>query len=288
MSKLQLIKTVAGLRDALAQVRTNAKPRVALVPTMGNLHEGHLSLIRAAKQHSDFVVASIFVNPLQFTPGSDYDTYPRTLEQDYAALAEHGVDVLFAPRVAHMYPNGHAAARVSVEEIAQQLCGEHRPGHFAGVTTVVSMFLHLVQPEVAVFGEKDYQQLALIRRMVSDLHFPVEIIGVPTARAEDGLALSSRNQYLSAEERERAPQLYASLRAAGKRLQDGYCDFAQIESEGLAYLKKHGFKLDYFAVRTPDLHAPESDSREDAQEYLILVAAHLGKARLIDNLRVWA
>ena len=282
MPKTQLIKTVAELREALNQARAARNPRVGFVPTMGNLHDGHLTLVREARANADFVVASIFINPLQFTPGSDYDQYPRSLDADFDHLVAQGADIVFAPSVAQMYPNGHAAARVTVDELAAQLCGEFRPGHFAGVTTVVSMFFNLVQPDVAVFGEKDFQQLALIRRMVSDLHFPLEIIGVPTVRAEDGLALSSRNQYLSADERARAPQLYAGLQAAAQRLHEGDRDFAQIEDNGVKQLRAQGFTPDYFAVRTPMLESPDANTGE----LVVLVAATLGKARLIDNLRV--
>lgn len=282
MSETRLIQTISGLRASLAQARATTGARVALVPTMGNLHEGHLSLVEEAKQQAGFVVASIFVNPLQFVPGDDYQEYPRTLDADFERLAELGVDIAYAPSVEQMYPQGQSATRVLVKEISQELCGAYRPGHFTGVTTVVNMLLNQVQPQVAVFGQKDYQQLVLIRRMVSDLHLPVEIVGVRTVRADDGLALSSRNQYLSAAERGKAVQLYASLQAAGARLRAGERDFAQIEEQAVAHLRANGFEPDYFAVRTPQLHLPDGDT----QEYMLLVAAHLGRARLIDNLRI--
>jgi len=282
MSKTKIINTVSGLRDAVAQARLTSKARVGFVPTMGNLHAGHLALVQTAKQQSDFVVTSIFVNPLQFMPGDDFEEYPRSLDADCARLSEHGVDVVFAPSVEEMYPQGESLTRVQVLEISKDLCGEFRPGHFAGMTTVVNMLLNLVQPDVAVFGQKDYQQLALIRRMVADLHVPVKIVGVPIVRDEDGLALSSRNQYLSADERSRAPQLYVAVKAAAKALQAGERDFAAIEAQVLAHIGEYGFTPDYFAIRTPDLHLPDSST----QEFMLLVAAHLGKARLIDNLLV--
>lgn len=278
----QLIKTVAQLRAALAKARAAGNGRVALVPTMGNLHEGHLSLVRHARENSDFVVVSIFVNPLQFVPGDDYESYPRTLEQDFDVLAANQVDIVYAPNVEDMYPQGQSLTRVLVEGISQQLCGEYRPGHFTGVTTVVSMLLNQVRPDVAVFGEKDYQQLTLIKRMVADLHTPVDILGVPTARAADGLALSSRNQYLNEAQRACAPQLYASLQAAAARLREGNLDYDAIEKDAIARLQEAGFKPDYFALCTPELQAPEANARQ----FVVLVAAWLGKARLIDNLRI--
>lgn len=277
-----LVKTLAELRAVLGHGRTGSSQRVALVPTMGNLHEGHLSLVRAARERCDTVVASIFVNPLQFVPGEDYENYPRTLEQDFQVLEANQADIVYAPSVREMYPHGESATRVSVKEISQQLCGEYRPGHFTGVTTVVSMLLHQVQPDVAVFGEKDYQQLVLIKRMVADLHVPVKIVGVPTARAADGLALSSRNQYLSEEQRGHAPSLYASLQAAERRLRAGERNFDRIQAEGIASLQGAAFKPEYFALRTPELQVPTPDTRQ----FVVLAAAWLGKARLIDNLRI--
>lgn len=278
----ELIKTVARLRTALAQARAAGSARVALVPTMGNLHAGHLSLVRNARKNSDFVVVSIFVNPLQFVPGDDYESYPRTLEQDFEVLATNHADIVYAPSVGQMYPQGESLTRVMVQGISQQLCGEYRPGHFTGVTTVVSMLFNQVQPDVAVFGEKDCQQLVLIKRMVADLHMPIDILGVPTARAPDGLALSSRNQYLSVGQRAHAPQLYASLQAAAMRLRAGDLNFAGMQEQGVACLQEAGFKPDYFALRTPELQVPDANTRQ----FVVLAAAWLGKARLIDNLWV--
>lgn len=288
MPATQLIQTVAELCEALNQardqVRAQRQPQIALVPTMGNLHDGHISLVRAAKMQSDLVVTSIFVNPLQFTPGGDYDQYPRTLDADFARLAKNNVDIVFTPSVDEMYPQGQSNTRVTVQGFEQDLCGALRPGHFEGVTTVVNMLLNLVQPQLAFFGQKDYQQMALIKRMVSDLHLPVEIVGVPIVRAEDGLALSSRNQYLSTQQRETAPKLYAIVQAAAASLQAGNRDYVQIESQGMTQLREQGFEADYFAVRTPDLYVPHSDTAE----FMVFASAHLGNARLIDNLRVVA
>ena len=278
MPATQLVHTVADLRAAVDAGRGS----LALVPTMGNLHAGHLSLVKVARELAERTVASIFVNPLQFGPGEDYDSYPRTLEQDVDRLAAAGVDLVFAPGVADMYPLGHAETRVALDDLASDLCGAYRPGHFTGVTTVVSMLFNQVRPDIAVFGEKDYQQLALIRRMVADLHFPVAIRSVPTARADDGLALSSRNQYLDHDERRRAPALYATLQELGTRLRAGERDFAALAARGQALLREAGFEPEYVTVRAPDLQPPDAG----ADEFVILAAAHLGRARLIDNLRI--
>ena len=277
---MPIVSDIAALREA----RTRLPGRVALVPTMGNLHAGHFSLVRAARERADSVVVSIFVNPLQFGPGEDYADYPRTLEADAAALGEEGVDLVFAPDRRRMYPYGDSATRVTVGEGAEILGGEFRPGHFEGVTTVVAMLLNLVRPDIAVFGEKDYQQLVLIRRMAADLHFPTEIAGAPTVREADGLAMSSRNQYLSAAERAAAPELYAALREAADRLRAGERDYAAIEAAGLARLSAAGFRPDYFTVLSPDLHCPDAA----AGEWRVLAAGRLGRARLIDNLAVAA
>jgi pantoate--beta-alanine ligase len=262
-----------------------AGQRIALVPTMGNLHRGHLELVRRGREVADRVVSSVFVNPLQFGPNEDFGRYPRSLEQDQAALTQAGADLLLAPSAREIYPRGmDGLARVSVPEISNILCGHFRPGHFDGVATVVNILFNLVQPEVALFGEKDYQQLFILRRMAADLHIPVEIIGVATEREPDGLALSSRNQYLSAEERQRAPELYATLREVAQKLQSGRRDFSALCYAGIKRLEASQFRPQYLEVRAPDLSAA---SRAD-HEFVILVAAYLGKTRLIDNISVRA
>lgn len=277
------IHDIVALR---AQVRSwrGAGERIALVPTMGNLHAGHLGLVSRAHELADRVVASIFVNPLQFGPGEDFASYPRTLEEDAVKLADVGVDVLFAPSVEVMYPCGQEGlTRVEVPGLSDILCGASRPGHFSGVATVVNKLFNQVQPDSAVFGEKDWQQLMVIRRMVLDLDLPVEVVGVPTRREDDGLAMSSRNGYLDGEERQRAPALYATLLAMAGRLQGGERDFAAIEAEGAANLLASGLKPDYLSIRRAvDLALP---ARQD-EALVILAAAYLGRARLIDNLPV--
>ena len=256
--------------------------RVALVPTMGNLHEGHLALVRRARECADTVIASIFVNPLQFGEGEDYSSYPRTEERDQALLADAGCDGLFLPTVGEMYPEGGLPITiVEVPGLSNVLCGAHRPGHFRGVTTVVAKLFNLVDPDIAVFGAKDYQQLVLIQRMVDDLCFPVEIVPAPTGREDDGLAMSSRNQYLTEEERATAPALYRELchvagTVSGGGERRGTCDAM------IANLEAAGFRPDYVEVRrASDLAEPgEGDT-----ELVVLAAAWLGKARLIDNVR---
>lgn len=279
---MHIVKTIAELRAAVSAARADGHQRVGLVPTMGNLHAGHVALAREAARHADFRVVSVFVNPLQFEPGSDYERYPRTLEQDALLLADEGVDLVFAPSVAEMYPHGETDTRVLVQGLSGVLCGAHRPGHFEGVTTVVSMLFNQVQPDVAVFGEKDFQQLVVIRRMVADLHWPIEIIGTATVREPDGLAMSTRNQYLSAEQRQHAPQLYAALAAVAKRMQSGERDFAALEQSGRDALLAAGIQPDYLAIRTPALALPQAQE----SQWVVLAAAWLGQARLIDNLHV--
>lgn len=273
---------IAELRAHLNLPRRNGQ-RIALVPTMGNLHAGHLALVDAARRDADVVVATIFVNPLQFGAGEDFERYPRTLEADTQALARHGCDIVFAPSANTLYPQGRDhQTQVSVPQVSEGLCGANRPGHFAGVATVVSLLFHLVQPDTAYFGRKDYQQLTVIRKMVTDLHFPIDIVGVPTQRAEDGLALSSRNAYLSTAERQRAPALYRVLCQVRDALQ-GDEPPASALREGLASLAAEGFKPDYLELRrTQDLGPIALETRET----ILLVAAHLGTTRLIDNLPV--
>ena len=275
--------TIAEVRATVRAWR-RAGERVVFVPTMGNLHEGHMSLIAAAREHGERFVASIFVNPMQFGPNEDFAHYPRTPQRDAHMLRAAGCDLMFTPEVEQMYPNGMGhATRVEVPGLSDILCGEFRPGHFQGVTTVVAKLLHICEPDAAVFGEKDFQQLTLIRRMVSDLCMPVRIIAAPTVRAADGLAMSSRNQYLTDPERARAPALYRALRAAASRIEAGERAYEGIESEGLRALESEGLRVDYFAIRcAEDLGPPTPESRH----LVILTAAHLGKARLIDNVQV--
>ncbi len=281
---MHLVRTVAELREIVRGWRIRDE-RIAFVPTMGNLHAGHLQLVERARKSADRVVASVFVNPTQFGPNEDFDRYPRTENEDAAKLAAAGADLLFLPSVAEMYPGGTGETTfVEVPaSLADQLCGTHRPGHFRGVATVVATLFHLVLPDAAVFGEKDFQQLAVIRRMVRDLAFPVEILGAPTAREADGLAMSSRNQYLSAEERRIAPRLYEILQELGGRLRAGEA-VNVIEDAGMERLAAAGFRPEYVAVRNAaDLAAPRG-----AGDAVILAAARLGNTRLIDNLRIRA
>ncbi|WP_412852419.1 pantoate--beta-alanine ligase [Ectothiorhodospira shaposhnikovii] len=255
---------------------------VALVPTMGNLHEGHLSLVRHARTLVDRVVVSIFVNPLQFDRAEDLAAYPRTLAEDCRRLANEATDLVFAPSEGELYPDGREqVTRVTVPVLSDLLEGTHRPGHFAGVATVVCKLFNLVQPDVAVFGEKDFQQLLLIRRMVGDLDMPVRIEGVATVREADGLAMSSRNAYLSAGERMFAPAIYQTLSELAARLKAGERDYSALEREAEKVLEKRGLRSDYVAVRRrQDLLLPQpGDAR-----LVILAAAWLGRARLIDNL----
>jgi pantoate--beta-alanine ligase len=252
---------------------------------MGNLHAGHLALVAAARAQCERVVVSIFVNPLQFGPNEDLDSYPRTLEADVRALEQAGADAVFAPSVDQMYPHGGTTATtVRVEGITDMLCGSRRPGHFEGVATVVTKLLNLVGPDYAFFGEKDFQQLAVIRRLVDDLCMDVQIVGVPTVREADGLALSSRNQYLSADERQCAPALAAALEDCRMRLLEGDRNFAGLEARGRALLDDAGLETDYFEIRSPELMAP----RTDMCAFRVLAAAFLGRARLIDNMAVEA
>jgi len=251
---------------------------------MGNLHAGHVSLIDAARRHGERFVASIFVNPMQFGPNEDFAHYPRTPREDERMLSRAGCSLMFMPEVGEIYPHGaERASRVEVPGLSRILEGEFRPGHFEGVTTVVAKLFHIVEPDVAVFGAKDYQQLTIIRRMVDDLCMPVTIVAAPTVRDTDGLAMSSRNQYLTAPERQLAPRIYQTLRAAAQRIGSGDAEYAGIEREGFHALEEAGFRPDYFAVRRADtLLSPAAGARE----LVVLAAARLGKARLIDNIQV--
>ncbi len=276
-------RTVAEVRAAVAEAR-RAGHRIAFVPTMGNLHAGHRALVERARELARFVVVSIFVNPLQFGVGEDLDAYPRTPEADQRLLQAAGAALVWSPGTADLYPRGLGeTTRVEVPVLSDLLCGAHRPGHFAGVATVVTILLNAVAPDVALFGEKDFQQLLVIRRLVEDLRLPVEVVGMPTVRDADGLAMSSRNGYLAPEERARAPALYRALRTAADRLASGEGDPAQVEAVGLAELTRAGFRPDYFSVRrAADLRPPEAGDRD----LVVLAAAWLGRARLIDNARV--
>ncbi|UBM26017.1 pantoate--beta-alanine ligase [Pseudomonas sp. p1(2021b)] len=280
---MNTVKTVRELRAAVARARDEGK-RIGFVPTMGNLHSGHAALVTKAAQRADFVVASIFVNPLQFGAGEDLDKYPRTLAADQERLLQAGCHLLFAPGVEEMYPDGMAVqTRVSVPQLSEGLCGASRPGHFEGVATVVSKLFNMVQPDLAVFGEKDYQQLAVIRAMVRDLNMPIQIIGEPTVRAEDGLALSSRNGYLSPEQRAAAPALYRTLSAMAEAIRRGQRDFPALIADGQAQLVAAGFRPDYLEVRHALTLRP---AMVDDRDVVVLAAAYMGTTRLIDNLYV--
>src|SRR5580700_3467110 len=245
---MDTVTKIAAVREHVRRWRSEGR-RVAFVPTMGNLHPGHVSLIEAARRHGDRFVASIFVNPMQFGPNEDFAHYPRTPRDDERMLAAAGCDLMFMPDVAEIYPHGSGrATKVEVPGLSRILDGEFRPGHFEGVSTVVAKLLHIVEPQIAVFGEKDYQQLTIIRRMVADLCMAVEIVAAPTVRDADTVAMSSRNQYLTAAERARAPTIYATLVAAAKRLAAGDADFASIERSGFRALEEADLHPDYFAV----------------------------------------
>lgn len=272
--------TVAALRQRVRRWR-DIQQRVALVPTMGNLHAGHMALVKHAQKLAERVVVTIFVNPLQFGPKEDFGAYPRTPDADRLQLAAAGTDLLFTPEVEEMYPLGvEAVTRVEVPGLSGILDGASRPGHFAGVATVVSKLFNMVQPDVAIFGEKDYQQLLVIRRMTADLCLPVEIVGHPTVRETDGLAMSSRNQYLTRSERAQAPLLQRVLRDTLQALKDGGRDLTALQAEALRRLTEGGFRPDYVEIRQADTLAPATG---DDKRFVVLGAAWLGKARLIDN-----
>lgn len=280
---MDTVTTIAAVRERVRQWRREGQ-RVAFVPTMGNLHAGHISLIELARQRGDRFVASIFVNPMQFGPNEDYAHYPRTPAADEKMLAGAGCDLMFMPDVVEIYPRGiEHDTRVTVPEISGLLDGEFRPGHFDGVTTIVAKLFNIVAPDMAVFGEKDFQQLTLIRRMVTDLCVPIEIIGAPTVREADGLAMSSRNQYLTADERKIAPRIHEGLKRAVDRIKRGELDFGAIEKSEVDTLKASGFRPDYFTVRDGATLLPATSG---TKHLVTLVAARLGKARLIDNLQL--
>ena len=282
---------ISALRAAIQPYR--AAQRIALVPTMGNLHDGHLELVNIAKQHADIVVVSIFVNPTQFGVGEDFDSYPRTLDEDVAKLATVGADYVFAPNIDEMYPVLPPPTTVSAGAITEQLCGKTRPTHFDGVGIVVSKLLNIVQPNVAIFGQKDYQQLAIIKQLVRDLSYSIEIIGAPIVRAADGLALSSRNQYLSESERQTAPILQQELQYLAKQIGDNQQPLNVLLAASRQRITSAGFVIDYLDIKTAQLDSLKADGssvnfNENQQDLVILVAAWLGRARLLDNRLVTA
>lgn len=278
--------SIKSLREALKPLRSDKK--IALVPTMGNLHQGHISLVKLAKQHADIVVVSIFVNPTQFGVGEDLDSYPRTLEADTEKLIEAEADYIFAPTVDEMYPIMPPPTQVLAGSISQMLCGKSRPTHFDGVGIVVTKLFNIVQPDVAIFGKKDYQQLAIIKQLVRDLSFDIQLIGGPIVRAEDGLALSSRNQYLTETERAAAPELHKAVQHLAVKLQSGRATsetaLQSLIEESITAINAKGFKVDYLEVRNQDL-TPITEFA-GKQSWVIAVAAWLGKARLLDNQEV--
>lgn len=274
------VDTVAGLKEQTARLRQGGK-RLALVPTMGNLHAGHIRLMQEARQHAQAVIASIYINPLQFGQNEDFDAYPRTPAHDKIALLSAGVNLLFKPAETEVYPRGRDAQTiVEVPGLSDDLCGAFRPGHFRGVTTVVNRLFSLVMPDVALFGKKDYQQWQIIRLMANDLGLPIEIVGVETVRESDGLAMSSRNNYLNAAERKVAPLLYETLGALRDRIQRHGGVTPEAEAAAMASLQSHGFRPDYVSIRRQqDLATPHPEDRP----LVALAAAWLGKTRLIDN-----
>jgi pantoate--beta-alanine ligase len=283
---LDIHQTIPSIRKAISTARSENQS-ICLVPTMGNLHEGHLSLIRHARKLADQVVASLFVNPLQFGVNEDLDSYPRTFQEDCEKLITEGVHHLFAPSADEMYPDSDQAittqTEVVVPELSRILCGESRPTHFTGVTTVVSMLFNIIQPDAAVFGKKDFQQLAIIRKMVRDLQIPVEIFGCPIVREDDNLAMSSRNYYLTPADRKIAPILNQTVRTAAEDILHGNSDYKQVSDQAIASLTQAGFKPDYFSVRNA---LTLEMARPGDTDLVILTAAWLGKPRLLDNIEV--
>ncbi len=280
---MRTVHSLKELRTILRGYRRKGKT-IGLVPTMGNLHEGHVSLVRKAAEMADVVVTSIFVNPMQFGAGEDLDKYPRTLAEDQDKLTSAGCTLVFAPSADEVYPEGLAKqTQVVVPDVSDGHCGASRPGHFEGVATVVTMLFNMVQPDFAVFGEKDFQQLAVIRKMVRDLMMPVDVVGAPTVREDDGLAKSSRNGYLTPDDRKIAPVVYQTLQATAGKIADGRTDFQALESEAEQSLGEAGLRVDYFNIVNSQTLKPATP---DDQEITLLVAAFLGTTRLIDNLSV--
>ena len=281
---MKTLHSIAEIQAAVAICKAEGK-RIGFVPTMGNLHGGHLTLVQKAKELCDVVVVSIYVNPLQFGPNEDYDSYPRTMEQDQELLIEHGVDLLYTAQTTEIYPEGSENhTHVSVEVLDGMHCGKSRPGFFTGITTVVTKLFNIVRPDLAVFGEKDFQQLTIIRKMVRDMCLPVEIVGAPIAREETGLAKSSRNGYLTVEEREEiAPTLYRCLCEAREAILAGERDYDLVRRNAFAVLAQAGFKPDYFNISSTKTLLPAGP---EEKSLVILAAGYLGKARLIDNITV--
>lgn len=278
---MQQISKIKSLREQLADVRRSEKT-IALVPTMGNLHEGHLSLVKQVQERADYVVVTIFVNPTQFVEGEDFDSYPRTLEADLKQLESINVDLVFIPDSNEIYPEeSDMTAEVTVPELDSIYCGQFRPGHFKGVATVVTKLFNIVQPDLAIFGKKDYQQLLVIRSLVKSLHLPIEIIGSATMREKDGLAMSSRNQYLSENERKQAPLLYKILSEMALNIKNDAKNHEKLEIEAISSLKQAGFRPEYLKICDSEtLKSPKG------RKLVIIAAAWLGKARLIDNVAV--
>ena len=280
---LETVSSLRGLRTIIERWKSSGYS-IALVPTMGNLHDGHISLLNHARDNADRTVMSIFVNPIQFGKGEDYERYPSTLADDKNKLEKYGLDLLFTPDLAQLYPGGtDTDTRINVPGLSNILCGETRPNHFSGVATVVAKLLGNVQPDVAFFGEKDYQQVLVIKRMARDLCLPVDVVGLPIVREPDGLAMSSRNAYLTQGERRRAPEIYKTLKAAAEGLRQGNKSIDEVEMEALDRLEKAGFRPEYVSIRRSE------DQQQPAPEdtrLSILVAAWLGSARLIDNHKV--
>ncbi|MFT5396995.1 MAG: pantoate--beta-alanine ligase [Gammaproteobacteria bacterium] len=278
---MERIEKINALREKLGFVR-KADKKIALVPTMGNLHQGHLSLVKQAQSLADYVVVSIFVNPTQFVAGEDFDNYPRTLDADLEYLKHLNVDLVFIPNMDEVYPDYvQITTEVIVPELDSIYCGEFRPGHFKGVATVVAKLFNIVQPDIAVFGEKDYQQLLVIRSLVKNLNLPIDIYGAVTMRETDGLAMSSRNMYLTEAERQKAPLLYKAIMEVAESLKRGESNYENLERNAISSLKEAGFKPEYFSIcDSKTLKSPEN------QRLVIIAAAWLGKARLIDNVAV--
>ena len=279
---IKIVKKIVHLESLLSDVRS-VKKKISLVPTMGNLHKGHLSLVEKAKKISDYVVVTIFVNPTQFVEGEDFANYPRTLDSDINLLSELDADLLFVPEVIELYPTNDNTPTIEISnpELESIHCGKYRPGHFKGVATIVSKLFSIVQPNIALFGEKDYQQLLIIRSLVKNLLLPIEVVSTPTIREDSGLAMSSRNTYLSKSEFRQAPKLYKCIKETIKMIRNGDKDYEQLEKEANIFLEQAGFKVEYYSICDSKTLAPAGD--DDA---IVLVAAWLGKTRLIDNARV--
>ena len=275
------IKTIVDLRDELTETR-KLKKKISLVPTMGNIHEGHLSLIKNAQKQSDYVVVSIFVNPTQFVAGEDFNEYPRTLNSDIELISKLNVNLVFIPEAIELYPmNNKISTEVSIPELESIYCGKHRPGHFRGVAMIVSKLFNIVQPDIAIFGEKDYQQLLIIRSLVKNLFLPIEIISLPTVREASGLAMSSRNNYLTEPERQKAPMLYECIKATVNLIINGAKDYEKLEREAKLFLEKAGFKIEYYNICDSETLGPVQ-----GKILVVLAAVWLGKTRLIDNATV--